>query len=33
MAAIERAMSKPKNEIPKQDKKKPLPPSLARWSR
>ncbi|MDB5491532.1 MAG: Ribonuclease [Micavibrio sp.] len=29
MAAIERAMAKPKNEIPRQDKKKPLPPSLA----
>lgn len=29
MAAIERAVAKPKNEIPKQDKKKPLPPSLA----
>jgi ribonuclease D len=29
MAAIERAMAKPKSEIPRQDKKKPLPPSLA----
>lgn len=29
MAAIERALAMPKNEIPKQDKKRPLPPTLA----